>query len=220
MEHLGKIPGSHHFLDTRVITIVRGIVSKDILPLANALYTGGIRTMEVTMNTNHAPEMIAALRATYAQQMWIGAGTVLTVAEAKSALDAGAEFFVTPHVNLKIIEFAVRNGVPIFSGAMTPTEIVTAYEQGASAVKVFPSRSLGTGYIKDVQGPLRHIPLIAVGGISIDNAAEYFRAGCAAIGVGGSLVNNKSIEAGDFARIRQDASQFIEIARENDGTYV
>ncbi|QQE81409.1 bifunctional 4-hydroxy-2-oxoglutarate aldolase/2-dehydro-3-deoxy-phosphogluconate aldolase [Alicyclobacillus sp. SO9] len=202
-------------MDTRVIPIVRGVASEHVYLLANALYNGGIRAMEITMNTENAPQMITALRTQFAERMWIGAGTVLTMGEAKSALEAGAQFFVTPNVDLSIIEFAVENNLHTLTGAMTPSEIVTAYENGASAVKVFPIRSLGSSYIRDLQGPMGHIPLIAVGGVSVDNAAEYFQSGCVGIGVGGSLVNRKLIEVGDFARIQQVASRFIEIARQN-----
>ena len=214
MQRLKGIPDARFLLDTGVIAIARGIPSGSELNLCSALYEGGIRVLEVTMNTPGACGMIEQLRRTYQDRMWIGAGTVLTVSDAESALASGAQFFVTPHVDVSVITYSLEHGIPIFSGALTPTEIVTAYQAGAAAVKVFPSKSMGPGYLQELQGPLRHIPMIAVGGISVGNATDFLNAGAIAIGVGGNLVNPNHITRGEFKEIENYARHLVEVVND------
>jgi 2-dehydro-3-deoxyphosphogluconate aldolase/(4S)-4-hydroxy-2-oxoglutarate aldolase len=191
--------------NTRIVTIVRGVEKQHILPLAEALLAGGITVVEITLNTPGAPEMIGQLQQAYGDRMYIGAGTVLDVNDVNIALEAGASFIVTPNTDEAVIQRCVEVGVPIYPGAMTPTEIVRAWKAGATAVKIFPSASLGIGYLKELQGPLNHIPIIAVGGVSVDNIQEFIRIGCHAVGIGGSLINLKEIQAGNFAWITSKA---------------
>ncbi len=191
--------------NTRIVTIVRGVEKQHILPLAEALLAGGITVVEITLNTPGAPEMIGQLQQAYGDRMYIGAGTVLDVNDVNIALEAGASFIVTPNTDEAVIQRCVEVGVPIYPGAMTPTEIVRAWKAGATAVKIFPSASLGIGYLKELQGPLNHIPMIAVGGVSVDNIQEFIRIGCQAVGIGGSLINLKEIQSGNFAWITSKA---------------
>jgi 2-dehydro-3-deoxyphosphogluconate aldolase/(4S)-4-hydroxy-2-oxoglutarate aldolase len=209
MERLKVIPEAHWLEETRVVAIVRDIPFKSVIELAGALYQGGIRVLEITMNTLDAYQSIEALRKIYRDKMWIGAGTVIDNNNAILADKAGAQFFVTPNVDETVIQFGVSHDIPVFSGAFTPTEVVQAYKAGAAAVKIFPSSSVGAQYIKELQGPLSHIPLLAVGGISADNVAEYIKAGAWGVGVGGKLANKAVIQKGDFATITAYAIRLL-----------
>jgi 2-dehydro-3-deoxyphosphogluconate aldolase / (4S)-4-hydroxy-2-oxoglutarate aldolase len=192
-----------------IIAIIRGIRPEWLHPVTDALYAGGIRAMEITLNTDGAPRMIKDALREWGDRMWIGAGTVTGLKQAEAALEAGARYWVTPNVNKEVIRLGVKEGVPVFSGAMTSTEAVEAYEAGSPMVKIFPCGSLGPGYIKELQGPLSHIPMLAVGGITVENAAAFRKAGAAALGIGGSLVNLESAAAGDYEHIRKQAEAFV-----------
>jgi 2-dehydro-3-deoxyphosphogluconate aldolase/(4S)-4-hydroxy-2-oxoglutarate aldolase len=194
---------------TRIIAIVRGIEEQHIVGTAQALLDGGVRAMEITLNTPGAARMIAQLQEQFGDQMYIGAGTVLDIEDTKKALEAGASYLVTPNMDEDVIRYAADQGVPIFPGAMTPTEIVKAWKAGATAVKIFPGASLGIGYIKELQGPLSHIPMVAVGGVSEENIAQFLKAGCYGVGIGGSLVNLKEIAAGNYEWVRDKAARLI-----------
>ncbi|MCR8643830.1 bifunctional 4-hydroxy-2-oxoglutarate aldolase/2-dehydro-3-deoxy-phosphogluconate aldolase [Paenibacillus sp. N1-5-1-14] len=202
---MNKEQGLQLLEQTRVIAIVRGVEQKHISAVAGALLAGGISVMEVTLNTPGATDMIKELQANYSDKMFIGAGTVLDMDDAKLALDAGAAFFVTPNTDEDVIRFAAEHSIPIYPGAMTPTEVVKAWKAGATAVKLFPTGSLGLTYFKDVQGPLSHIPMLAVGGVRTDNIADYFAAGCYGFGVGGSLFNKEDIAAGRYESVTNEA---------------
>ena len=214
MDRLKGVAEAHWLEETRVIAILRGVPIDSIVELAGALYKGGIRVLEITMNAPDAPGAIAALREKYGEKMWVGAGTVLDIEKAEIACKAGAQFYVTPNVDEAVIKFGLQNGIPSFTGALTPTEVVKAYKAGASAVKIFPASSVGAHYIKELQGPLSDIPMMAVGGISADNAAEYIMAGCWGIGVGGTLVNRKAIDEKNFDSIRSYAEQLLKVVQE------
>lgn len=191
---------------TRIIAIVRGVEEQHITELAQALLDGGIRAMEITLNTAGALEMIAKLQLQFGDHMFIGAGTVLDIDDATKAVQAGASYLVTPNTDEDVIRYAVQQGVPVYPGAMTPTEIVKAWKAGATAVKIFPGASLGLGYFKELQGPLNHIPMLAVGGVNEDNIPQFMQAGCYGFGIGGSLVNLQEIAAGNFSWIRDKAA--------------
>jgi 2-dehydro-3-deoxyphosphogluconate aldolase/(4S)-4-hydroxy-2-oxoglutarate aldolase len=194
---------------TRIVAIWRGIRDEHAEPLAEALLAGGVTVMEITLNTPGAPNMIRRLQSAFGGRMYIGAGTVLDTDDLKTALDAGASFIVTPNTDEDVIRGAVDAGIPVFPGAMTPTEIVRAWKAGATAVKLFPVASLGIGYIKELQGPLAHVPMIAVGGVNKDNIGELLRTGCFAVGVGGSLLNRNEIEAGNFGWVTERARELV-----------
>ncbi|WP_248924802.1 bifunctional 4-hydroxy-2-oxoglutarate aldolase/2-dehydro-3-deoxy-phosphogluconate aldolase [Paenibacillus hamazuiensis] len=195
---------------TRIIAIVRGVEDAHMDNLAKALYDGGIRAMEVTMNTPGALDMIRRLQDQMGEQMYIGAGTVIDLDDAKKAIAAGASYLVTPNLDEDVIRYGVEQGVPVFPGAMTPTEIVKAWKAGATAVKIFPGASLGIGYLKELQGPLNHIPMVAVGGVNEDNIRQFIEAGCYGLGIGGSLVNLKEIHSGNYAWVTEKAKRLLE----------
>jgi 2-dehydro-3-deoxyphosphogluconate aldolase/(4S)-4-hydroxy-2-oxoglutarate aldolase len=150
------------------------------------LINSGIRLIEITMDSDQAEPFLRSKKPN--KTIFFGAGTITTVDVAKKALFAGAQFFVTPNFNREVIHFAREHGVPIFAGAMTPTEIFAAHDVGADAIKVFPAGTLGAQYFREIRGPLPYIPLIATGGITTANAASFFQAGVIAVGVGSALI--------------------------------
>jgi len=201
----------------RLIAILRGFDSDRIVPLAEALYEGGIRLIEVTMNTPDAERQLRALAEHAAGRWHVGAGTVLDVASARRAMECGATYFVTPNVDEEVMAFAAGAGVDILPGALTPTEIVRAHRLGAKAVKVFPASRLGPGYVKDLQGPLPHIPLVAVGGVDLDNVRAYLEAGATGLGLGSGLLDRQALRDGDYARITARAREFARAAGVGSG---
>jgi 2-dehydro-3-deoxyphosphogluconate aldolase / (4S)-4-hydroxy-2-oxoglutarate aldolase len=213
MQQSSNGPGIDWLWKTGIVAIARGIPAEAALDVAGALYEGGIRVIEVALNTEGAPDMIRRILDTYKEKLWVGAGTVLDVSLAETAVNAGAQFFVTPNLNERVIDYAVHHRIPVFSGALTATEVVNAFQAGATIVKIFPSRSVGPGYIKELRGPLPHIPLMAVGGISAANAAEFIQAGVQTVGVGGNLVDKRAIQQKDFAKIRQNAAELVRVVQ-------
>ena len=199
--------------ETRLVAIIRGMDPEICVRLAEAYAEGGIRLVEVTFDQTGDPrktiDAIRAIREGFAGRLHVGAGTVLTDAQLEAVIGAGGEFMVTPSVNPKLIAKASAAGLATMPGAFTPTEIVTAHEAGADIVKVFPVRSLGPQYVKDVLAPLKHISLMAVGGVNPDNAADYLKAGCIGVGASGSLVNKEWIAAGEWSKIAAEARRFI-----------
>lgn len=202
-------------LDTKIVAIVRG-VSDGYAQLAQALYDGGIRAVEVTFDLKNqaafekTADAIRQIRAAMGEAMAVGAGTVTSAALAELAHSAGAQFIVSPDTDPAVIRRTKELGMCAMPGAMTPSEIKTAYEAGADFVKVFPASVLGTEYIRAIRGPLGHIPLLAVGGVSEENAASFLQAGCVGVGVGGKLVNRDWIAAGQWDSITQLARQLVE----------
>lgn len=201
--------------DRKVIAIIRGYAPDVCLRLAEAYAQGGLGLVEVTFNQK-APETwkdtaaaIAAIRARFAGVLRVGAGTVLTAEQLTLCEQAGGEYMITPNVNVELIRDCVRRGLVALPGALTPSEAVAAFDAGASFVKVFPAGSLGPGYVKALVAPLSHIPFLAVGGISPDNAADFLRAGCVGVGVGGNLTNRDWIAAGAWDRIADVARRLV-----------
>ncbi|MBS4197752.1 bifunctional 4-hydroxy-2-oxoglutarate aldolase/2-dehydro-3-deoxy-phosphogluconate aldolase [Lederbergia citri] len=178
-------------LENKIVAIIRNIHPDNVEDIANALYEGGIRIVEITLNSPKALSVIENLSEDLGEKMVIGAGTVLDPESARDALSAGAKFILSPTVNTETIKITKRYGAVSIPGAFTPTEILTAYESGGDIIKVFPA-NFGLGYIKAVKGPLPHIPLLPTGGINLKNAREYIDNGAVGIGVGGSLVDSKS----------------------------
>lgn len=206
--------GLELFEQTRIIAIVRGVDRERILPLAEAMYDGGIRMLEVTLNSVGAYYMIKDLVKHLGKTMFIGAGTVLDTKDAKAALEAGASFLVTPNTDKRVIHYGAEENIPVYPGALTPTEVVKAWKSGAAAVKLFPASAFGPGYVKELMGPLSHIPLLAVGGVHEGNAAAYLRAGCRGIGIGSSVINRKELLEGNYEAIRNRAAVMTAVVRE------
>jgi 2-dehydro-3-deoxyphosphogluconate aldolase/(4S)-4-hydroxy-2-oxoglutarate aldolase len=197
----------------KIVAIVRGTAPQHLDDTAEALINGGIRLLEVTLNTQGALEAITRWREQYGEQAHIGAGTVLDSEMAQQAIDAGAEYLISPNLDEEVVKLGVNSSVAVWPGAMTPTEIVRAWKAGASAVKVFPSATLGANYFKEVRGPLSQIPLMATGGINLENLSDFLRAGAVAVGVGGSLVDNKLIESGCFDELTARAHHYVAAVR-------
>lgn len=198
----------------RIIAIVRGLPSEHMIRLAEALYAGGIDLMEVTFNQAdpeswpHTAEAIRSVSGYMGSRMLVGAGTVLNALQLDMAANAGARYIITPNTAPELIRQVKARGLLAFPGAMTPTEVVQAYEAGADAVKLFPAGILGPSYIKAIKAPLSHIPLIAVGGVNEKNSADFIVAGCCGVGVGGNLVNKAWIAQGQWERITALAREY------------
>lgn len=192
----------------KIIAILRGAPPADVVQIATALYEGGIRLLEITMNSEKPLQAIEEVAAKLGDTMIIGAGTVLDAATAADAVSAGARFILSPIVKEPVIAATKKLGMVSIPGAYTATEIYTAYEAGADIVKVFPATS--PSYIKDMSGPLPHIPLLPTGGITLDNIRDYLNTGAVGFGVGSSLVNIKQkITAAGIDHLRELARQFV-----------
>jgi 2-dehydro-3-deoxyphosphogluconate aldolase / (4S)-4-hydroxy-2-oxoglutarate aldolase len=180
-----------HILHHKIVAIVRGMQPGDLLPVAEALYAGGIRSLEVTLNSSGALEVIKQLSDVMKDKMQIGAGTVLSASEAEEAVKAGARFIISPNVDVETITMTKQLGVVSIPGAFTATEIVLAHKTGADIIKIFPATG-NIDYIKNLRGPLPHIPLMPTGGVGLENIAEFKKAGAVAYGIGSTLVSSGS----------------------------
>ena len=198
-----------------IIAIIRGFEPDVCLRLAEAYKKGGIDKVEVTFNQKDpqtwkdTAAAISAIKARFGGDVMVGAGTVLTEEQLRICEDAGGQYMVTPNVNPSLIRKCVADGLDAFPGALTPTEVVEAFDAGARCVKIFPAGVLGPGYIKAIKAPLSHIPLLAVGGIGPDNIADFIKAGCVGAGVGGNLTNKEWIAAGQWDKITAVAEALV-----------
>ena len=178
--------------------------------MAKAVATGGMQLIEITWNSDASASLISCLREELPACI-IGTGTLLTLDQMEQAIAAGAQFLFTPHVDEAMIQAAIQRGVPIIPGALSPTEIVTAWATGASCVKVFPVQAVGgVNYIKSLQGPLGHIPLIPTGGVTLANAKEFLRSGAIAVGLSSELFPQQLVAAGDWDAIARRAKNFMQ----------
>ncbi|MEP6594986.1 MAG: bifunctional 4-hydroxy-2-oxoglutarate aldolase/2-dehydro-3-deoxy-phosphogluconate aldolase [Ginsengibacter sp.] len=178
-------------LEYKIVAILRGIQSKDILSIVNALHDGGVKIVEVTLNSAGALSVIENLSNTLGDKVLIGAGTVLNTTDAKNAIAAGAKFLISPSLDIDVIKAAKNADVVSIPGAFTPTEILMAFRHGADIVKIFPA--LNSDYIKNILAPLNHIPVMPTGGINLENIKEFNKTGAVAFGIGSSLADNKTI---------------------------
>lgn len=191
------------FEELPIVGIIRGIDQRKAETVFSLYEKVGFSTIEITMNTEGASEMIAHLVKSFAGRLNVGAGTVRTMKELDEALKAGAQFIVTPIVDQAVIEACVAQNIPIFVGAYTPTEIFQSWQWGATAVKVFPSATGGVTHIKAVKAPLEMIPLIPTGGVNIDNIANFFDLGIYGVGMGGKLFPKTMIEQENWEGLEQ-----------------
>lgn len=193
-----------------IIAIVRVDDLSGAVPLVQALRRGGINIIEFTLTNPAAVDAVKAVRdgidASEQAGLMLGVGSVKTLEQAQQCLDGGAEFIVSPITNFDIIKLCNDNDVPVFPGTYSPTEIYDAWAAGATAVKVFPARSLGASYIKDILAPMPELEVVPTGGVGEKNIADYVKAGVLAVGVGGSLVDKKAVAAGDWDAIERAAS--------------
>lgn len=196
----------------RIVAVIRGAQPNQILPIAQALIEGGISAFEITVESPNVCNSIAKLKEEFGNEIFIGAGTVLDPETARSVIMAGAEFIFSPTVNVETIKMTKRYGVLSIPGALTPTEILTAYEHGGDIIKVFPADVLGITYFKSLLGPLPQIPLMPTGGVNLDNIKNYFKTGAVAAGVGNSLVNPRNLNSEkDYINLTKKAKQFSSI---------
>jgi 2-dehydro-3-deoxyphosphogluconate aldolase/(4S)-4-hydroxy-2-oxoglutarate aldolase len=194
----------------KAIAVIRAPKIELGLEMALAVAAGGMQLIEITWNSDRPGELITQLRRQL-PECTIGTGTLFNVQQLQNAIASGAEFLFTPHVDSAMIQAAVQQDVPIIPGALTPTEIVTAWAYGASCVKVFPVQAVGgASYIKSLQGPLSHIPLIPTGGVTLDNAPEFIQAGAMAVGLSGELFPKQLIIQRDWQAIAQLASDLLQ----------
>lgn len=201
-------------IEIGVVPVVRASSKREALMAAEAVAKGGIPVVEITMTVPGAVDVIRELAKSNSAGVLIGAGTVLDAEAAARCRDAGAEFLVSPALNLDTIEFAVKHEMFIMAGALTPTEIVKAWKSGSDFVKVFPCGQVGGAkYIKALKGPLPQIPLVPTGGVNLNTAAEFLEAGAEALGVGSELVNSDALKAGKLDIIVENARKFVEIVR-------
>ena len=201
-------------LEKKIIAIVRGLDTRHLLPLVQALHAGGISLVEVTFNQKNPDSWkdtcngIRRIAEEFDGRVAVGAGTVLTKQQVDLAREAGAQYIISPDANPEVIRYTREVGAVSLPGCMTPSEVTAALEAGADFVKLFPVGVLGTSYVKAIRAPLSHARMLAVGGVNENNAADFIRAGCVGIGVGGNLVNADWINEGAFDRIEALAREY------------
>jgi 2-dehydro-3-deoxyphosphogluconate aldolase/(4S)-4-hydroxy-2-oxoglutarate aldolase len=201
-----------------VVAVIRMKEPDKLRAVVDALAAGGLRALEITMTVPRAIELIAEIRPTLPAGFILGAGTVTDGDTARRAVEAGAEFLVSPVFRPEVISVGHANGVPVMPGCFTPTEILGAWEAGADVVKVFPATALGPGFLKDIRGPLPHVKLMPTGGVTIDNAGDWIRAGAVAVGVGSALLDAKAIASGVLGPITDNARRIVDNVRAARGT--
>ncbi len=204
----------HEITSTGIVAIIRASGSDELVNVVNALRAGGVTCIELTMTTPNALEVVRQAREACGGSAFIGVGTVLDPETARAAILAGAQFIVAPILDLPTIELCNRYSIPVTPGALTPTEIVRAHQAGADFVKVFPTSTLGPEYLKDIRGPLPHIKLIPTGGVTLDTAADFIKAGATALGTGSALVSKNALANRDFETIKKTAAEFLKRVRE------
>ena len=192
-----------------IMGILRGVDKSAIKPLMETAVAAGLETIEITMNTEDAPELIKEAKKVAGDLLTIGAGTVLSMYSLKAALDAGASFIVMPTLIEDVAAHCVKNDIPVFPGALTPQEVFNAWQAGATMVKIFPSSLFGPRYLRELKGSFNDIQLMAVGGVCPENVEEYFAFGADGVAVGASIFRSNLIESGNFAEIQHNLSAVV-----------
>jgi 2-dehydro-3-deoxyphosphogluconate aldolase/(4S)-4-hydroxy-2-oxoglutarate aldolase len=202
-------------LEIGVIPVVRASSSAQALIAAQAVRDGGIPIVEITMTVPGALDVIRELRKASDSNVLIGAGTVLNKKMAQDCVDAGAQFLVSPGLDVPSLEFAQKEGMLMLAGALTPTEVITAWNAGSELVKIFPCGQVGgAAYIKSLKGPLPQVPLVPTGGVNLNTAADFILAGAAALGVGGELVQADALKTGNASVIVENARKFLALVKD------
>lgn len=197
-----------------VVPVVRAASARHARIACEAVCAGGIPIVEVTMTVPGAVALIAELAKTVGRELLIGAGTVLDAETARKCLEAGAQFVVSPGLDLETVRFVQGQGKLMMAGALTPTEVISAWKAGSDFVKIFPCGSMGGAkYLKALKAPLPQIPMVPTGGVNLETAADLVRAGAAALGIGGELVSAAALSSGDIEPIRDAARRYVEIVR-------
>jgi len=201
-------------IEIGVVPVVRTATAEQALHAIDAIYEGGIRAAEITMTVPGAVQALEKVAAKFGDKIVLGAGTVLDPETCRACFLAGAEFIVTPSLRVSVIEMARRYSKAIMPGALTPTEVLTAWEHGADVVKVFPANAMGgPKYIKALKGPFPQIEMIPTGGVNLETAGDFLKAGACAVAVGGELVDVKTLKEGRYEVIVERARQYLEIVR-------
>jgi 2-dehydro-3-deoxyphosphogluconate aldolase / (4S)-4-hydroxy-2-oxoglutarate aldolase len=198
-----------------IVPILRKVPYEKSAAIVNALIEGGVTSIEVTMESDRAEEIIAETVSVYGNRILVGAGTVLNVGDCRRAIEAGAQFIVTPALDEEVVAYAVKCGVPIIPGVFTPSEMMRAIKLGAEAIKLFPASVVGPAFIKDVKGPLSHIPIMTTGGITLETAADYIGAGAAAVGTGSALLKKELIASSDWEGLKRETEKWLEAVQTN-----
>lgn len=205
-----KVQFSHKaFSAMPIVGILRGFTAYEVERLIDLYLECGFTTIEITMNSEHAAALIRKIKMDFGSRLNVGAGTVRSIQELQEALIAGAEFIVTPIVHAQVISTCVAQGIPIFPGAYTPSEVYTAWSLGATAVKIFPAEVGGLTHIKAIRAPLEMIPLLPTGGVGPDNLGDFFDAGVVGIGMGSHLFPRNAVKKGDWNLVKNQMMQVI-----------
>ncbi|MDP6113834.1 MAG: bifunctional 4-hydroxy-2-oxoglutarate aldolase/2-dehydro-3-deoxy-phosphogluconate aldolase [Planctomycetota bacterium] len=192
-----------------IVAVVRTETAEQVKGVVNALLEGGVIAIEITFTVPNAVEMIRQTRHEYGDDILLGAGTVTTPSNAVAAIGAGAQYIISPNTNLEIIKLCNELDIAAMPGAMTPTEVVSAWQAGADTIKIFPAEILGPRYIKLLKAPLPNVPLMPTGGVVPDNVGEWLAAGSVAVGVGSALVDKQALATGEFGIITEKAKEFL-----------
>ncbi len=200
-----------------VVAVLRAGHARDYAPVIAALAGGGVRSIELTLSTAGVFDLLPGLIGDFGDQVEIGVGTITTEAEAWQALDAGASFLVTPVTDVGIVRAAVERGIPVFPGGLTPTELLAGWRAGATAVKVFPASTVGTGYISQLRGPFPDLQVIPSGGVAIEDAPAWIRAGALAVSLGGPLIGD-AFKGGDLGALTRRAERVSTLVAEALGS--
>lgn len=213
-----KLTALDRVLSSGLVAIIRSDRSDLLVDVAEALLAGGVEVMEVTFTVPQAVKVLEQVADRLGDRIVLGAGTVLDPETARIAILAGAQFIVSPSTDLRVIELCRRYDKAVMPGALTPTEVVAAWQAGADVVKIFPSDTFGPKYLKALKAPLPQVRMMPTGGVTLDTAADFLKAGAAALGVGGSLVESKAVETGDLKRIETLAKKFVDLVRTTRGS--
>jgi 2-dehydro-3-deoxyphosphogluconate aldolase/(4S)-4-hydroxy-2-oxoglutarate aldolase len=201
-------------IDSGIVAVVRSPDSRQLVEVVSALADGGVTVVEITFSVPNALEVLKQVRLSLGDRVLLGAGTILDVETGRAALLAGAEYLVSPTLNLEIIRMCHRYDKLVMPGAFTPTEILAAWEAGADIVKVFPAEVVGPAFFKAMRGPLPQIRLMPTGGVDLSTAAAFLQAGACCLGIGSQLVEPRAIADGNFARLRDLARQYVAAVRQ------
>jgi 2-dehydro-3-deoxyphosphogluconate aldolase / (4S)-4-hydroxy-2-oxoglutarate aldolase len=200
-----------HVLDCGIVAVVRSPDGSHLVEVCRALADGGVTVVEITMTVPNALDVLRQVRQSMGDRLLLGAGTILDPETARAALLAGAEYLVAPTLNLDVIRLCRRYDKLVMPGALTPTEILAAWEAGADIVKVFPADVVGPAFFKALRGPLPQIRLMPTGGVDLTTAADFLKAGACCLGVGSQLVEPKAVAERNFDRIRELARQYVAV---------
>jgi 2-dehydro-3-deoxyphosphogluconate aldolase/(4S)-4-hydroxy-2-oxoglutarate aldolase len=194
-----------------VVAVIRADNADEAIGAVKAVRDGGVMAIEVTFTVPNAEKIIASLAGELGSDVYLGAGTVTTVEQAKMAIEAGAQYMVSPAFDAEVVTYALGQGRAFFPGVLTPSEILAAKKVGVEVFKIFPASRMGAAYLKDLRGPFPGLQMLPTGGIDVNNAADYIKAGAIALGVGGKLVDRTAIKAGNWSALTETAKELIRV---------